>query len=113
MTAIDKATQARRLGAEDVTMVYRRGPDRMGASQYERDLAQTDGVKIKYNAQPTRLIENSGHVVAVEFEYTAERDGPPRRHGRDIRHRRRHGSSGRRARHSRQKRSPTPPRPSR
>jgi glutamate synthase (NADPH/NADH) small chain len=75
MTAIDKACQAKRLGAEDVTMVYRRGPDRMGASQFERDLAQTDGVKIKYNAQPTRLIEANGHVTGVEFEYTAERDG--------------------------------------
>ena len=75
MTAIDKATQARRLGAEDVTMVYRRGPDRMGASQYERELAQTSGVKIKYNAQPRRLIDTNGHVTGVEFEYTAERDG--------------------------------------
>jgi dihydropyrimidine dehydrogenase (NAD+) subunit PreT len=75
MTAIDKAVQAKRLGAEDVTMVYRRGPDRMGASQFERDLAQTDGVKIKYNAQPKRLIEANGHVTGVEFEYTAERDG--------------------------------------
>jgi len=75
MTAIDKAVQAKRLGAEDVTMVYRRGPERMGASQFERDLAQTDGVKIKYNAQPRRLIETNGHVTGVEFEYTTERDG--------------------------------------
>jgi glutamate synthase (NADPH/NADH) small chain len=75
MTAIDKASQAKRLGAEDVTMVYRRGPDRMGASQYERELAQSDGVKIKHNAQPTRLIDTDGHVTGVEFEYTAERDG--------------------------------------
>ena len=75
MTAIDKASQAKRLGAEDVTMVYRRGPDRMGASQYERELAQTDGVRIKFNAQPLRLIESNGHVTGVEFEYTAERDG--------------------------------------
>ena len=75
MTAIDVAVQAKRLGAEDVTMVYRRGPEQMGASQFEQDLAQTDGVKIKYNAQPTRLIEANGHVTGVEFEYTAERDG--------------------------------------
>jgi len=75
MTAIDKASQARRLGAEDVTMVYRRGPDKMGASQFERELAQTSGVKIKFNAQPLRLLESGGHVIGVEFEYTAERDG--------------------------------------
>ena len=75
MTAIDKASQAKRLGAEDVTMVYRRGPDRMGASQFERDLAQTSGVKIKFNAQPRRLIDTNGHVTGVEFEYTTERNG--------------------------------------
>jgi glutamate synthase (NADPH/NADH) small chain len=75
MTAIDKASQAKRLGAEDVTMVYRRGPDRMGASDFERELAQTDGVKIKFNAQPVRLIDTHGHVTGVEFEYTTERNG--------------------------------------
>jgi glutamate synthase (NADPH/NADH) small chain len=76
MTAIDIASQSRRLGAEDVTIVYRRGPEKMGASDYERELAQTDGVKIKFNAMPKRLIKNgAGSVVAAEFEYTAERDG--------------------------------------
>jgi glutamate synthase (NADPH/NADH) small chain len=47
----------------------------MGASAYERELAQTDGVKIKFNAQPKRLVTEAGRVVAAEFEYTAERDG--------------------------------------
>ncbi len=60
MTAIDIAVQSRRLGAEDVTMVYRRGPERMGASQYERELAQTDGVRIKLNARPARLVAEDG-----------------------------------------------------
>jgi glutamate synthase (NADPH/NADH) small chain len=75
MTAIDIASQSRRLGAEDVTIVYRRGPDKMGASAYERELAQTDGVKIKFNAMPKRLITNGGKVVAAEFEYTADDNG--------------------------------------
>ncbi len=75
MTAIDIATQTRRLGAEDVTIVYRRGADRMGASAYERDLAQTDGVRIKHNAAPKRLIADEGRVTAIEFEYTAEANG--------------------------------------
>jgi len=43
MTAIDIASQSKRLGAEDVTLVYRRGPDRMGASQYERSLLRPTG----------------------------------------------------------------------
>jgi glutamate synthase (NADPH/NADH) small chain len=72
MTAIDIASQSRRLGAEDVTIVYRRGPDRMGASTYERELAQTDGVRIKFNAMPKRLVTSGGRVVGAEFEYTTE-----------------------------------------
>ena len=75
MTAIDIASQSKRLGAEDVTIVYRRGPERMGASDYERELAQTDGVRIKFNAMPKRLVTNGGKLVGAEFEYTAEADG--------------------------------------
>ena len=44
MTAIDIAVQSKKLGAETVTMVYRRGPAQMKASLYERELAQTNGV---------------------------------------------------------------------
>src|SRR5581483_9236900 len=73
--AIDIASQSKRLGAEDVTIVYRRAAARMGASEYERELAQTDGVKIKLNATPRRLIADNGRVTAVEFEYTREADG--------------------------------------
>jgi len=45
-TAIDIAVQAKKLGAEDVTIVYRRGPDNMGATRHEQELAQTSGVGI-------------------------------------------------------------------
>ena len=75
MTAIDIASQSKRLGAEDVTIVYRRGPEKMGASDYERELALTDGVRIKFNAMPKRLVVSAGKVVGAEFEYTADRDG--------------------------------------
>lgn len=75
MTAIDIASQSKRLGAEDVTIVYRRDSDRMGASQYERELAQTDGVRIKFNAMPKRLVGANGKLSGIEFEYTTERDG--------------------------------------
>jgi dihydropyrimidine dehydrogenase (NAD+) subunit PreT len=75
MTAIDIASQSKRLGAEDVTIVYRRGPAEMGASDFERELAQTDGVKIKFNAMPRRLVKRDGRVVGIEFEYTATRNG--------------------------------------
>jgi len=71
MTAIDVAVQSKRLGAEDVTIVYRRGKEQMGASQYEQALAQNDGVRIKHWARPVRLV-GKAHVTRVEFEYTRE-----------------------------------------
>ena len=75
MTAIDIAVQTKRLGAEDVTIAYRRGPDQMKASAYERHVAQTSGVRIKTGLMPTRVIGEDGHVSAVEFEYTAMDNG--------------------------------------
>ena len=76
MTAVDVAVQSRLLGAENVTMVYRRGKSRMSASEYEQQLAQTRGVKIIYSAQPLRLIAGEGGTIAaVEFEYTSQGNG--------------------------------------
>ncbi len=75
MTAIDIASQTKRLGAEDVTIVYRRGQDRMNASEYEQELAKIDGVKIKHNAQPRELIVDDDAVTGIVFEYTQEIDG--------------------------------------
>ncbi len=72
MTAIDAAVQSRLLGAERVTIVYRRGRDRMSASRYEQELATSKGVRIVTHARPVRVIGN-GAVQEVEFEYT--RDG--------------------------------------
>jgi dihydropyrimidine dehydrogenase (NAD+) subunit PreT len=69
-TAIDAAVQSRRLGAENVTMVYRRGPAQMGATAHEQELAQVNGVKIICWATPAKLIGSGGQVRAVEFEYT-------------------------------------------
>jgi glutamate synthase (NADPH/NADH) small chain len=69
-TAIDIAVQTRRLGAEDVTIVYRRGPEHMSATAHEQAFAQTNGVRIKHWARPVRAIGENGHLRAVEFEYT-------------------------------------------
>ena len=69
-TAIDIAVQAKRLGAEDVTIVYRRGADAMSATGHEQEFAQTNGVRIKHWAQPVRLIAEAGQLIAAEFEYT-------------------------------------------
>ncbi|ODT15975.1 MAG: dihydropyrimidine dehydrogenase [Kaistia sp. SCN 65-12] len=75
MTAIDVAVQSKRLGAKEVTVVYRRGQAKMGASEYEQDLAQTDGVLIRHNAKPSRLVTEAGRVTGIEFEETREEGG--------------------------------------
>jgi dihydropyrimidine dehydrogenase (NAD+) subunit PreT len=71
MTAIDAAVQSRLLGAEEVTIVYRRGRERMGASEWEQSQAVAKGVVIRTNARPLRVI-GEGSVKAVEFAYTVE-----------------------------------------
>ncbi len=69
MTAVDAAVQAKLLGALNVTLVYRRGRDRMNASVFEQDLAASKGVRIITNATPRAVIGN-GAVREIEFEYT-------------------------------------------
>ncbi len=69
MTAIDIAVQSKRLGAGRVDMVYRRGPEQMGASEFEQELAQTSGVTIHHWAAPVALIGDDG-VTAIELEKT-------------------------------------------
>jgi glutamate synthase (NADPH/NADH) small chain len=75
MTAIDVAVQSKLLGAEDVTILYRRGPEQMKASKYEQDLAQTKGVKIKHWVMPKRVIAENGKAVGLTCEYTREAAG--------------------------------------
>ncbi len=67
-TAIDVAVQAKRLGADNVTLVYRRGPGQMGATDHERRFAQTNGVQIKYWLRPLRL---EGKDVVREAVFAA------------------------------------------
>lgn len=75
MTAIDAAIQSKLLGAEDVTICYRRGKDRMNASGYEQDLAAANGVTIRHWLQPKKVIADKGKVTGIELEYTAETGG--------------------------------------
>jgi glutamate synthase (NADPH/NADH) small chain len=74
MTAVDAAVQSRLLGAQNVTIVYRRGQEKMSASVHEQDHAQQVGVRIICNAAPVEVIGKGGKVSAVEFAYT--QDGP-------------------------------------
>ena len=74
MTAVDAAVQSKLLGAENVTMVYRRGKDRMSASEWEQDLAAQKGVRIIYGAMPV-AVHGNGAAQDVEFEYTRDAGG--------------------------------------
>jgi glutamate synthase (NADPH/NADH) small chain len=56
MTAVDAAVQSRLLGAEEVHIVYRRGPEAMSASQAERAWAQTNGVTLHFGLTPVEII---------------------------------------------------------
>ncbi len=73
-TAIDAAVQARRLGARRVTLVYRRGAAQMGATEWEQDLARSNGVIVELWAKPV-VLEGEGKVASVVFERTQLRDG--------------------------------------
>jgi dihydropyrimidine dehydrogenase (NAD+) subunit PreT len=68
MTAVDAAVQAKLLGALNVTLVYRRGRDRMNASRFEQDLAASKGVRIITHAVPVALHGN-GAIREIELEY--------------------------------------------
>jgi glutamate synthase (NADPH/NADH) small chain len=73
-TAIDAAVQARFLGARDVTLAYRRGPEQMGATEWERDLARLNGVNVAFWSAPA-AIEGETSVERVRFERTRLADG--------------------------------------
>ncbi|HXC54139.1 MAG TPA: NAD(P)-dependent oxidoreductase [Rhizomicrobium sp.] len=73
-TAIDAAVQAKRLGAENVTLVYRRGEETMSATAWERDLARTNEVVIRTWAMPLRFVGTEA-VTAAVFEKSQRVNG--------------------------------------
>ena len=75
MTAIDAAIQSKLLGAEDVTICYRRGAENMNASKFEQDLATSKGVAIRHQLQPVEIKSEAGNVSGIVLEYTSSKDG--------------------------------------
>ena len=70
-TAIDAATQAKMLGAETVTIVYRRGPEHMGATKVEQEWAQTHGVTIRHWLAPVSI--NQGSIILAKTQLQGSR----------------------------------------
>ncbi|MBD0278774.1 MAG: NAD(P)-dependent oxidoreductase [Flavisolibacter sp.] len=65
MTAIDAATQAKRLGAKEVTIIYRRTQEEMPCTQVELDLAKLDGCRIIWLAAPKEVLGDEGKAKAL------------------------------------------------
>jgi len=70
MTAVDAAVQSKLLGAETVTIAYRRGAEAMPASAHEQAWAQTHGVSIRHWAAPEAVLAEGGQVTGVRFAAT-------------------------------------------
>ena len=68
MTAIDAATQAKRLGAKEVTMLYRRTQEEMPCTETELNIAKLDGCKITWLAAPKEVLGAEGKVAALKCE---------------------------------------------
>lgn len=69
-TAIDAAIAAVRLGAEEVTMIYRRGPEQMSAFGFEYEHAKAEGVRFLWHVQPVSIRRSLWHhaVEAIELQ---------------------------------------------
>jgi glutamate synthase (NADPH/NADH) small chain len=75
-TAIDMAVQIQRLGAEEVTLVYRRGFEAMSATEHEQHIAKENFVRMRTWAQPQQvLLDDAGRVRGMRFERTADVGG--------------------------------------
>jgi dihydropyrimidine dehydrogenase (NAD+) subunit PreT len=62
MTAIDAATQSKRLGAKEVTLIYRRTQDEMPCTEFELNIAKQDGCNIIWLAAPVKVKGSWGKV---------------------------------------------------
>ncbi len=72
-TAIDMAVQIQRLGAEEVTLVYRRGAEAMSATGHEQDIAKANHVRLRTWAKPQQvLLDDAGRVRGMRFETTRQ-----------------------------------------
>lgn len=65
-TAMDAARTAKKLGAKEVIVLYRRSREEMPAHPHEVELAEKDGVKFYFLVAPKRIIGENGKVKAIE-----------------------------------------------
>jgi len=65
-TAIDCATIAKRLGAERVTIAYRRTEHEMTAYPHEYEFARNEGIEFRFLAQPVQVLSDRSGVTGLE-----------------------------------------------
>lgn len=65
-TAVDAARTALRVGAREVTIVYRRSRTEMPASEWEVDEAEEEGVRLRFLAAPVRVVGDGTRVTGIE-----------------------------------------------
>ena len=73
-TAMDAASESARMGAEKVSLAYRRGKEDMGGYWFEYDLAISAGVDPVFNASPVEIVGN-GMATGVKFIRTQSENG--------------------------------------
>jgi glutamate synthase (NADPH/NADH) small chain len=83
MTAVDAAVQSKKLGAQEVTIVYRRDQQRMPASAHEQEWAQLNGVTIRTFSVLKSLEHSLGHVQSATFSEVREINGRLEKTGKE------------------------------
>jgi glutamate synthase (NADPH/NADH) small chain len=78
-TSIDAATEAKRLGAEEVMIVYRRSESEMPANDWEYRLAKNDGIIFRFLTSPVEII---GNKSVESIKCTKNKLGEPDKQGR-------------------------------
>lgn len=81
-TAIDAVTQARRLGAERVLLVYRRGQTEMPAYEYEYTLAKQDAVEFMWHTAPVEVVADETGTRVAALRCVRTEPGEPDASGR-------------------------------
>ncbi|MDF1813563.1 MAG: NAD(P)-dependent oxidoreductase [Verrucomicrobiales bacterium] len=75
-TAIDAVSQAKRLGAENATILYRRSEKEMSAYRFEYALAKSERCEFLFNVSPVEIRETNGHVSSVTMVKTDHKAKP-------------------------------------
>lgn len=86
-TAVDSARTAKRLGAKEVFIAYRRTRDEMPATAEEVEEAEKEGIKIMYLVSPREIVQENEWVNGIRMvnQVLGEKDASDRRKPEEVR----------------------------